>query len=363
MIALQGYVFSKNFGDVLLRVMFERWLREAGADTVVLPVVPDHLRAEYVADYYGLNSMKKASAIVLYGGGYLGASSVDEVSWNDTAMSRYGEVMKAALDRNLPIAVLGVGVGPLPKGSFSDLLGRVFDVAKVVVVRDSASFEAARAISTNPAIETLSDAAFALRSQIPMPAKQDRVALHLTGKFAETEIVHAFAEGIERSTIGYPVSIVRDDKKVWTLKDRVKSLLGREVDRDWMRVKSVFSTRDTSIGEMAYQDVEQFVRELASSRFVITTKLHVGLVALTYGVPVLALPVHQKTVRMYSFLGIADCLLPATGLTAEVIADRINYVSAMDFDALISPYRERAGLYPHRTADFIKSLQSTPPTN
>jgi hypothetical protein len=59
-----------------------------------------------------------------------------------------------------------------------------------------------------------------------------------------------------------------------------------------------------------YRDPDQVLGVIKALDLVITTKLHVGIVACALGTSVLAFPAHQKTRRFYEQIGAADRCLP-----------------------------------------------------
>jgi polysaccharide pyruvyl transferase WcaK-like protein len=313
-IALQGYTFTKNFGDLLLLEIAKQFVSEISPEPIAIPNVPQHLRADFfVGDSYGMPSLASSRALILYGGGYLGAPAEADPSWNKLALERYGEVIRVALERQIPLAIFGVGFGPVPPGGFQDLLRAALDQARLVVVRDDASRDEVLKLSDRANPLVLPDLAFAMPSLAPRLGEGPRVpglGLHLTGKYATREYFNAFGNLLRASDYSSRVTLIRDDIKIFTPLHAIRHFFGDpRVDRNWKTGLAFLNSWQGPVDQIRFDSTRTFIEALNGPELVVTSKLHVAVLRLAYGRPVISMPVHDKVRRMFSYLGTSDCVL------------------------------------------------------
>src|SRR5690606_18712814 len=77
-------------------------------------------------------------------------------------------------------------------------------------------------------------------------------------------------------------------------------------------------------------DPRTLIATLKCADLVITNKLHVGIVSVSLNGRVISIPTHHKTVRFYDQLGLGDCCIATSNLSAQTLArsfDLLNSVS------------------------------------
>src|SRR5690554_1426886 len=113
-VALHGSYFGHNFGDLLLMIIFHRWICAASAKvSVSLPLASDEMRSVIGAQHCGPASLVRASAVISGGGGYFGEQPHNPVVWGFRNLRRHSAPGIVARILRKPYAVVGVGVGPI----------------------------------------------------------------------------------------------------------------------------------------------------------------------------------------------------------------------------------------------------------
>src|SRR5688572_15194714 len=175
-IALHGAYRHDNFGDMLLLGIYIRWIRETYPGCrVILPFLRNDLTGLVSADGRGLAELLRASALVYGGGGYFGEPNSGRTLWAMRNTWRHMPVGLIARLRGIPIAINGVGAGPLSSGLARRLFVRLFGWSGAVAVRDveSRDFMAQYGVDADRMVVT-ADAALSLdESEVSSEALAD----------------------------------------------------------------------------------------------------------------------------------------------------------------------------------------------
>jgi hypothetical protein len=175
-IALHGAYRHDNFGDMLLLQIYVRWIRECVPGCrVVLPFFPGRLTGLISADGRGVTELLRASALVYGGGGYFGEPNSGRGWWALRNSWRHVPVGIIAKMRGIPIAISGVGAGPLTSGLARRLFVSLFRWSSVASVRDpeSKAYLGEYGVDASRLVVT-ADAALSLRdSDVPPDALRE----------------------------------------------------------------------------------------------------------------------------------------------------------------------------------------------
>jgi polysaccharide pyruvyl transferase WcaK-like protein len=319
-VRIHGAFEVENFGDILLMRIFADWVRQAGWEPLVVDA-PLYVRKEL---NLGAEATMEPKAVLMVGGGYLGEPNrklPGRWRWGFTLMERHLSVLEYAKSRDLPYAVVGVGFGPI-----SNLLARrktrhLLKSAKLSVLRDSESADwAAR---YNVGIDAVSaDAAIAI-SEAPLSSAAE----------AEYQRIRALAQGRSIVAVQFDRDAFAGDEWRMLFDSLTECLAGRncfvlgvsdqagtEVAGMHKRAAEAFLTGFPDSRFEPYTGIDALLGCLYASDLVITSKLHIGIVASAFGRSVLSLPTHQKTIRFYRQLGRAEICLPKADWTPASIA-------------------------------------------
>lgn len=314
MIAIHGAYYSNNFGDLLLIKLFESWIRSRVDCEIVYPLVPERQRERFGREFpgvrLGLEGARRWKALVYVGGGYLGEPEKVRGSrlggkWNQRFLSRHVLPAAVCIWNGTPYAVLGVEAGPLSNVLVRSAARQILGHAQEVSGRNEESGRFARELLEEGAnVHVAPDAALSIdRSDIPAEAMET------------VERMLGPDRGSRLLGIHSPSHLLSEDPKTALLMDTIVSQLSSA--RDVTPV--VFSDRgdaamDAACGRLSARVTASIGRECLSIPFagiwetcalisrlsaIVTTKLHVGIVAYALGVYSESFAVHQKTPRFY----------------------------------------------------------------
>lgn len=317
-IALHGAYRGNNFGDVLLLSLFAGWIRETIPDASVLlpfasPVVRGLVTAEGSSSPH---SVFRANALIYGGGGYFGEPTVNPKAWGYRLIKNHIPVGAATRIRRRPYGIIGVGAGPLSNVIARECVVWLCNGARIVAVRDEESREYLIEYGVDGRkIAVTADAALTIKQDSVPEAERERareVLAPLKGRYLV---------GVHLSE---PPEL---EDKTRLLKKEIVSFAGQNPDVGFVLISDSEGSRDqlSAASELAgylsdravivkYEKPWQLVAVLSRLDMVVTTKLHVGIVASALEKVVLSFPKHMKTPRFYKQIGGSDRCVPLTVL-------------------------------------------------
>lgn len=332
-IALQGSYYGNNFGDVLLLSLFTKWIKEAmGGCEVILPQASAAMTVTIGADGRGLTPLLGVRGLIYSGGGYFGeppGPAAQVHRWSIRNFYRHipsGSIL-TVLGR--PTAIIGVGAGPLSNPILRLAVKKLVERSVVVAVRDEESRDFLLNIGVSRSdVEVTADAALCVSvGDIPeqhMTEIKTRFAfnsdnvigVHLPAARSLSHYVEMLICGIESLMVEYP------DVEIVVLSDNVANDPEPHAER--------FSARYPGRVHVAhYRDPWTLVALLSQLRFVITTKLHVGIVATAVGTLPLSFPFHEKTPRFYRQIGAPELCIPLVRVDPKRVRCQLNMAASI----------------------------------
>jgi polysaccharide pyruvyl transferase WcaK-like protein len=367
-IALHGAYRHDNFGDMLLLGIYIRWIRETYPGCrVILPFLRHHLTGLVNADGRGLAELQRASALVYGGGGYFGEPNSGRTLWAMRNTWRHMPVGLMARMRGIPIAISGVGAGPLSSGLARRLFVRLFGWSGAVAVRDmeSRDFMAQYGVDADRMVVT-ADAALSLDESSVTPEALAEARQTLGALPGSWRIGFNVAHSIRLRGM----DPLLDDLRTFAA-DHPEAAFVFFLDEGAGRGESYHVTRMAREIErrvaapavvVPYRDPDQVLGVIKALDLVITTKLHVGIVACALGTSVLAFPAHQKTRRFYEQIGAADRCLPLHQLAPGDALAQLERFARGELGPAAVPPAVRAAALNNRTvlAGFLARALSVP---
>jgi polysaccharide pyruvyl transferase WcaK-like protein len=296
----------------------------------------------------------RASALVYGGGGYFGEPNSGRTFWALRNTWRHMPVGLIARLRGIPIAISGVGAGPLSSGLARRLFVRLFRWSGAVAVRDveSRDYMAQYGVEADRMVVT-ADAALSLD-------ESDVTAVAL----AEASQKLRGLPGTWR--IGFNVAHSIRLRGMDPLLDDLRTFAARHPQASFVFFLDEGAGRGESyhVGRMAreierrvaapavvvpYRDPDQVLGVIKALDLVITTKLHVGIVACALGTSVLAFPAHQKTRRFYEQIGAADRCLTLDHLAPGDALAQLERFARGELGPVALPPAVRAAALHNRT--------------
>jgi polysaccharide pyruvyl transferase WcaK-like protein len=298
-LALFGDYATTNFGDLLIADLLARSALASGACRVRVDGATRELCAESPAERLSWWSGVGYDRAVFGGGGFLNDVGPQRVA----RFRRFERLTRSFVDRKIPFAIIGSGVGPIESPAGADCLSKMCARAELVCVRDPESRDIIVKCGGDPArISVTGDwAAELCPEDIPevasmraaelLPPDDGRplVALHLA-PFSKS--VAAAASVIE--LVHNAIAAKRDARLVWIFENRDRRL------STVLRAAKLFSCDFIAIPRQPYWVTAALLRRMS---LILTSQLHVAIVGWALGVPVCGFSSHPKTKRFFSQIG------------------------------------------------------------
>lgn len=306
-VLLHGSYFGFNFGDTLLCRLFADWMHEADAEQISLPLANERNRSLIGAQSRGLLTVPGAKGLVLCGGGYFSEPRASDLKWTVRAYTRHILMINWAR-RNMPYAILGVGVGPISSAKMRRDVAAIFESAAIVVVRDPESAQSLydwgvrREIGVEvDAVVTASADELMARARTPPAIDEARAkyggvaAVHVTAHPSRSELAAA------QASVAWLLE--NTEMAVVLANDSVPRIAGSE----WSHhIKIPEKHRNRIVRHTYSGEPGDLAGVLDEVDIAITTKLHVGIVRCSRHKPVISVPSHSKTPRFYRQMGMQD---------------------------------------------------------
>lgn len=285
-----GHYWTDNFGDILLRDLMVEYLeKECNIENVCYINKNDYTksRGKFGRFLYLLSFAVKCDFLVFSGGGYLESGSKGYKNTSILISFLSLAILTKILRKKYIIA--GPGVGPDVSGFGGLLIKKLCNFSNGVIVRDNESKEIlVKELKVKSSTTALADAALIVRDSIALElVKKDkkRIAIHLLLRGKEyVDLKEAIMRLLEVIPEKYEVIFVSDN-----------GLLGEEIElinSNYPKAKII----------EAVSTIE-FINTLANCDYVLTTKLHVGIVSYSIGIPVFNIYRHPKCERFYKQTG------------------------------------------------------------
>lgn len=296
-ISLHGSYYSNNYGDILLINMFYQWVKDQFPSLIInLPFVnKKQIKEMPEPSTTGIINLLRSECLVFVGGGYFGEQPKRKSLWSIRNFMRHGIVGLIAIAFRIPIAIIGVEIGPLSKKWFRWMVLKVVKSAKVVIVRneESLAFLSENGIRN---AQLTADAVLTLNNEVTDATNggDNYVVMHIPGysnyKRQIEALVRYVCEGILNSKTNIDSIIFMED------------LPGQYTDA-YTVVFGIASSFGIPYTVKRYMGIKEVMDTINKSTAVFTTKLHVGITAAAYNRKVFSTYSHPKTKRLHSQIG------------------------------------------------------------
>ncbi len=340
MFAIHGAYYDNNFGDLLLMKIFETWLRASAPSPVVYPLVPEGEQSRFGRFFpeaqFGTQNPQQWQGLIYAGGGHFGEPNISSRkgyqgyrSWSLRFFLRHVWPAELCMRHQVPYLIAGVGVGPLSNLLVRKEVQRIFANATAVSVRDQASETFVREQLGIDTVAMVPDAALTLtREDIPEKAIAsveqrlspygDRPLLgihHPRYILADTPQAEALRNSLLETLAANPqvVPVVLADdggSKSSEPCDRLAGLIQSRTKGPCLTVP--------------FQGTWQTVALISRLSAVMTTKLHVAIVAYAMGVYAESYAVHAKVARFYEQIERSQQCTLLENLTPELAAQKTD---------------------------------------
>lgn len=299
-VTLHGAFHGANFGDLLLLQIQLAWLSEVGITEICIPGMND-LDLDLIDIPDGLRLNRCTSDLIVFGGGgYFGAPGRAKWKWTLNWIRHHARILILAALTRRKVFLLGTGVGPLPPLPLSYFLKLALKKAELIMPRDEESVAYLRELlgcESETTVDLGTDIAVWLAGQEVTKrernSKAEVLGIHLAPPPDDVPSFEEFLDWLGRRLTGYGfrLKVLVDQKNTNGAKRQLQSgiRVAKESGLEYEVVK--------------LESINQFVDSIGECDRIITSKLHVGVVARCKQVEVLSIPTHVKTIRFYRQIG------------------------------------------------------------
>lgn len=328
-IVLQGYLFDANFGDMLYACQFYERCRKAGFQSVDFIHYKNYGIGPFCRQQLGYHTVKslfssfRADAFVIISGG----SFWNDSSWRYDAKARYRRFILPALIfqwLRKPVYVLGVGGGPVDTPWLRKKMVKMLNKARVVTFRDRQTLNVFQEYGVTNRMRATADTALCIQPSI-LPALNEKRELEESAKGRKKLLLHIPDGNLPVNQIWEHVlpAVIRfltahPDYLLVISHDNIRTL-GNQEKAAKKQIYAALQEASLDYYDYHYHDCWQMCSLINEMDTVITAKLHVGVVACSFGKCVIAFPVHrEKTESFYRMIGESDRCVNMRQVNAEI---------------------------------------------
>lgn len=298
-IALNGCYYNNNFGDLLLADLMTLHLKRRHGVAVTC-VWPPHSSEILAEKGRGLLSCPRVQGAIFGGGGYF---VTNEGKYQHRAKLRYSLPARIWHVLRIPYVIVGVGAGPRLEGKGAARVRYVCAQSEAICVRDKESYDVLHQIGVDTQrVEITADLAMGMQREL-IPDTEWQNAQTLLNRGPGEVLLGIHLESASQDI----VSAQRIADQVAKVARRHKDLRLIVMSDHMLRASDGIvdslrkaSARFTVVPRQNHWTTAALLGQLDS---VLTTKLHVGIVAWALGVPPMCYAAHGKTARFYRQIG------------------------------------------------------------
>lgn len=363
-VALAGYNLSPNYGDELMFALTAHLLPRNSSIRIVSP------SNSFMKNMASPSSSPRFEAVdeslsedidllLFIGGGYFGLTKVTEPLWQlKYEHQRYVRIAAAAVGKGIPYHIVGPEVGPLLWPILSKAWRPIFDRARSISVRNAPSAKCTKqhfgkdACVIGDIVLGLTESWFNSLDYKPIfdLSKSGRWAgVHLTQKIiASNYLSNVFKKELCSSLI----------KSEFT---QIVLFYDQPIDLDLsaaLEIKDVLVSAGKTVQIVRYSNIVELTNLLRQIDVVFTTKLHVGVVSLSFGNYAVSFGTHPKIKRFYDEVGLSNSFssfLRPRGSFAREMGSHLAAAKEWDHNYLRPVIRATSDNY-HELFSYISGL-------
>jgi len=323
-IGVHGSYFGRNFGDTLILRIVVNWVREYNPQAIIfLPFVTSDEEAIEILGHknpeYRLSDM---DGLIFGPGGYFGEPSgglIKRLIWSWRNFQRHIRWNKYLYKGKIPYMIVGVGVGPLSFPFIRKGVAKLFLNSKYIAVRDKYSLQYLIDWKVpKDRIYVYSDVALTLKPNPDIKTVKNKVAVHYT-----TPLIHD--EYLVKSFIDF-FKVINKEYDIYFIEDIYGQFSQRKSPYN---LKYILDSHGLIFPVIEYKNPQSLIEDLQSFDKIITSKLHVGIVAYSLGKRVLSIPQHPKTVRFYEQIERSEFCISNNTITTDLLLEKFEKLDSI----------------------------------
>src|SRR5690625_4460071 len=285
-IVLCGATHGSNFGDSLFAYMFKKSIEDLDKEIeIIFTKASEHSRGKLGIRAASIKELLSSDAFIYISGGYFGESHNESLKGSLYRFLRYFLYGLIMTFRRKPIAILGVGAGPLNRSFLRKTAVYLFNKAKIVSVRDNISKEYMKNYGVKNKIEVTSDSAQVIDNNI-FDINNSQVFFNWEEKVKDRKKILIHVNKIGNNDL-YLENVIHAIKETLALNKNYGFVITSDSVISKEHLNKVYNELpDDRTVIYNFKDPLEFLNVIASVDSIITPKLHVGILASTYNKPV-----------------------------------------------------------------------------
>ncbi|MBD2866177.1 polysaccharide pyruvyl transferase family protein [Paenibacillus oceani] len=309
-IMLHGATTGANFGDVLFADLFFERIKELNEDGNNYFYESRYAMSDQIKEYlnynyhYSFNSLWKADALVYFSGGYFG----ERVSTPKEDILRFLKYMVVGMFfviRNKPIAILGLGAGPLSNRYLRWFCKKIFNHATIITVRDTQSKSYLEKYGVKKEIIVTSDSAQIVSREFVSMVKDNNIRIE--PPIASPKNIFLHINPVENSNSSIIEKIVEPLNSFLSENPEYGVVIGCDAHGDSTNAELEKVHKKVKAGNVSkyfYNNPRDLCALLTEMDVIVTSKLHVGILGATFSKSVISISGHsEKIYRYYEQIG------------------------------------------------------------
>ncbi|MGQ9835823.1 MAG: polysaccharide pyruvyl transferase CsaB, partial [Thermoanaerobaculaceae bacterium] len=337
-ILLCGYYGFGNLGDEMILEAILQGLRDAGHTITVLAGDPKALMEKYgvqaqsYRDLAVLPELLQSADLVVVGGGGL-FQEYWPAQWSTIYRSEHGSltyypaIAILAASLGTPVALYGIGVGPVSSAAGKRLIRAAVSSAQYVSVRDAESKRLLEEVGCNAStVQLAADPVFSLSPPPISPKTSARKSLRVGVNLRPWSFTVA-QESWEEEVVRGMLQFARSTPIELLLLPFHHSPSPQEADEEVLkRLEAAAQRGGVSVRWARPGNFAEGFQEIGGCDLVVAMRYHTVALAALAGVPFVALVYDPKVAHLARQLRTTETSLPIQDLTAPVLADLLAKV-------------------------------------
>ncbi|MBU7007224.1 polysaccharide pyruvyl transferase family protein [Phosphitispora fastidiosa] len=365
-ILLHGSYNGSNYGDILLAWLIKNIIEEEGVNCILNNASSYFHRILGKSGEHPLrHNLKGVDGVIFGGGGYLTTKKIGIRGYKLLLLTHLVPMLEAKR-RNIPYAIVGVGSGPIHDPILQRISKYALNNAKLIILRNQESRDYLRKYNVTNGIKVTADLALAYTPNM-IKIEDDIQAERLLATLPKGLRVflhvnlynpHGGISDIERGCeilVKELIKYAHDDENiVFIIGSDYESKQCNEINRTLHNMLP-------SKRSIVIQDYNPWTLSAIINRcdVIITTKLHVGIIATSFGKTVLSFSGDQKIKRFYEQINAGERCIELKSLErGDAYKQLKNFIYAEPIN--IEAQRELAYESLRFIKEFIKKLQKEP---
>lgn len=316
LVVVHGSYFMNNFGDTLLiKLLCEKIAQYVGKENVRLACSGN--KEEQASIGYSVikdSEIGDVTNVFYSGGGYFGEPNVGFIRrwrWSIRNYNRHFDWSKPF--NNAKFHIIGVGIGPIKNRFYRSSVRKFLRKCDDILVRDIESKNyCSKYFPEITNIDLCVDLALGTKN---LNLNKNKISIHLDT--SDSEIISDVLAFLKSR---------KDSEKLSFIFDNNVSYNERTIGK-YKTVLANLGYKDADYEFVQYKDFDTLIAHLSSSKLVVTSKLHVGIITISQLGKVIAIPNHSKTKRLYSQLSISDYCIEKNDFNIDKFEEAYNKLS------------------------------------